>query len=224
MFYSVVAGSKVGVFLELHECMEAVKYKHGAKYQAFNRLQEAVQHQNRYGFRHNAIRIYRGETSARLDDFWENYDESELPAVDSELGACFPFGHDLCANVQFYPTKKNVVVKLQQENNTLTMTRDQWNVFRAFTEEFEIALDEIKAGENVQCFQHIGGYMFVELRSPLPVFDIRYWYPQEKRRLKRDNAINITFRESEWHHLMNLASQIESFFQDETCGIRESLI
>jgi len=222
MFYSVVAGCKVGIFLFYQECLDAVMYKEGAQYECFHTLLEAVQHQNKFGFKHNAIQIHKEDVSFPLFVYCATYGEPEIPPAYSELNLCFPFGHNLCANLQFY-AKKKVLVKLQQGDNTITLSGGQWFLFKTLTEEFEEALKKIKDGEHIEYFQYMAEHILVELRSPLAVFNMKYCYPYEKFQ-KRNKTINITFRESEWRHLLNLSYQIDNVIQEEGNAIKESLV
>jgi hypothetical protein len=222
MFFSVVAGCKVGIFLVDYDCMNAVKYKKGAAYKKVDTLQEAVEHQNKHGFKHYLIRVHVLGLSTRLHDYCVQHGEPEIPAADCELGTCFTFGYDINVNIKII--NGDVVLEFAQEDNTLALRKDQWYMFRAFTELFERALERSVNREPVEVFQHLGNYIFIELKSPLLVFDIRRYYPYENRCLRQDQRAAISFRVSEWRHLLNISNQIENVLQDVSCGLNGTIM
>lgn len=202
--------------------MDAVKYRKGAEYKIFETLRGAVKHQNQHGFKHHLIRVHVLGLTTRLHDYCIENNEPEIPIVESKLATCFRFGYDISAHIK---TKNGgAVVEFQQENSTLAMQPNQWYLFRAFTQLFEKALEKSNNGEHTEIFQHVGDYIFIELKSPLMMFDIKRWYPYENHRLKPDNSAAIKFRPSEWRHLLNIANQIENVLNEVSCGLKGTVI
>ena len=74
-------------------------------------------------------------------------------------------------------------------------------------EDIKEAIQEVKDHEGIEQYLDIGNDVYVSIRSPLWLIDIRYWYSAEDGTMKPKRC-GISLRFREFDKLMNYSLQI----------------
>lgn len=69
MYYSVVVGRKIGIFLAWKDCREFINNYTGAKFRKWETLREATQHLNKHGITHGVIIVHDSGNETSLADY-----------------------------------------------------------------------------------------------------------------------------------------------------------
>ena len=121
----------------------------------------------------------------------------------------FNIGHGL-----FIEAGKGTIYIHQRDEGTnecengVILDIDEWRVFLDLADEFFADLERVKNGEEVKSSVALCRDVYVTVKSPYPVINIRHWYA-EKNGTLRPTRTGITIRKNELVHFLHFQDQIE---------------